>query len=114
YLLDDCRHAIAHIRRKPGKRKVDLDVRDERSRLARSALVVQAFAGHYIRARLGLTNHVWLVRPRRGGMPKFMDERTMLSVPGGVKRGYPEPRLRLAAPARRRGRGTASRRNPFT
>ncbi len=108
YLLDDCRHAIAHIRRKPGKMKLDLDVREERSRLARSAWVVQAFAEHYIRARLGLTKHVWLVRPRRGGVPRFMDQGTMLSVPGGVKRGYPEPRFRLSAPARRRGRSTAS------
>jgi hypothetical protein len=25
YLLDDCRHAIAHIKRKPGKKRIDVD-----------------------------------------------------------------------------------------
>ncbi len=104
YLLDDCRDAIAHIRRKPNKTKLDLDVREERSRLANSTWVVKAFAEYYIRARLHLTTHVWLMRPRRGGVPRFMDEQTLMSVAGGVKRGYPAPRLHLleTPPTRRR------------
>jgi hypothetical protein len=97
YLLDDCRDAIAHIRRKAGKTKLDLDVREERSRLERSTWIVKAFAAHHIRARLSLTNHVWLMRPRRGGVARFMDEKAMTSVAGDVTRAYPIPRWRLLA-----------------
>jgi hypothetical protein len=67
YLLDDCRDAIAHIKRRPGRAKLDLDVREERSRLAISTGVVQAFARHYIQSRLGLTEHVFLLL-RVGGV----------------------------------------------
>jgi hypothetical protein len=106
YLSDDCRDAIAHIRRKPGKTKLDLDVREERSRLAASTWVVKAFAEHYIRSRLGLTEYVYLVRPRRGGVPRFVDTRTLRT--NSFRRGYPAPNLRrLFEPAR-----TARRRRP--
>jgi hypothetical protein len=105
YLLDDCRDAIAHIRRKPGRAKLDLDVREERRRLERSTWVVKAFAEHYIRTRLNLTKYVWLMRPRRGGVPSFMDDAAMMAVAGGVKRAYPAPRLRLfRTPSSRRRR----------
>lgn len=100
YLLDDCRDAIAHIRRKPGRVALDLDVREERSRLARSTWIVKEFAAHYIRARLGLTEHVYLVRPRSGGVARFVDLHT-LHV-GRFKRAYPEPDLRHVFGDRRR------------
>jgi len=104
YLLDDCRDAIAHIRRKPGRAKLDLDVREERSRLERSTWVVKAFAEHYIRARLGLAEQLYLVRPRRGGVPRFVDLHTLGT--GDFKRAYPKPQLRgLFGPTRSRRRG---------
>lgn len=100
YLLDDCRHAIAHIRRKPGEAKLDVDKREERHRLARSTRVVKAFAEHYIRGRLALVEHVWLMRPRRGGIPLFVDRATLMT--DSFKRGYAEPRFVLRPTTHRR------------
>src|SRR2546421_2917236 len=101
YLLDDCRDAIAHIKRKPGRAKLDLDVREERGRLQISTWVVRAFAQHYIQSRLGLTDHVYLVRPRAGGVPRFVDTQTLRTA--RFKRGYPEPKFRpMGGPRTRR------------
>src|SRR5207245_1390990 len=77
YRLDDCRNAIAHSRRRPGRAGLNLDVREERSRFARSTWVVQAFAQHYIRTRLALTEYVYLMRPRSRGVPRFVDVHTL-------------------------------------
>ena len=44
YLRDECRDAIAHIRRKPGKRKLELDRTEERYRVSTSTRVAKAFA----------------------------------------------------------------------
>ena len=72
YLRDDCRDAIAHIKRRPGKTKIDLDKPDERSRLAISARVMEGFAEYHIRTNLGLSEKLSLLRPRSGGFPTFM------------------------------------------
>jgi len=77
YLLDDCRHAIAHIRRKPGRRALRFDDEEENGRLWRSAEVTKELARHYIHAELGVTDHLHLVRPRRGGFPIYLDEATI-------------------------------------
>jgi Methylamine utilization protein MauJ len=92
YLLDDCRNAIAHIKRKPGRTGLNLDVRDERGRLAKSTWVVQAFAQHYIRTRLALTEYVYLMRPRARGVPRFVDIHTLRT--GRFRRAYASPNLR--------------------
>ena len=76
YLSNDCRDAIAHIRRKPGKRTLNLDRHEERMRLAMSLRIVKAFAEYYIRERLGLKDHVYLVRLKRRGFPIFADSQT--------------------------------------
>lgn len=73
YLLDDCRHAIAHIRRRPGRRRLDLDDPEERKRLAISVRVMEYFAEYYIRHKLRLSETLSLVRPRSGGFPRFVD-----------------------------------------
>ena len=91
YLLDDCRHAIAHIRRKSGKKTLDLDKPAERIRLTYSVRVIKAFAEHYIRDVLGLTEHLYLVRRRRGDFPTFVDSQTMRS--GQFKQAYPSAKL---------------------
>jgi len=74
YLEDDCRHAIAHIRRRPGKTALRLDVGDENRRIAASTGVVKRFAEHYIRERLGLKKKVYLVRRRGRGFPTYVDQ----------------------------------------
>jgi hypothetical protein len=102
YLLDDCRNAIAHIKRRPGKAKLDLDVRGVRDRLSQSTRIVREFAAHYIRTRLLLTEHVFLVRPQSGGVARFVDQRTLRG--GGFKRAYPPPDPRHVAGLRRRRR----------
>jgi len=73
YLKDDCRHAIAHIKRKPGKKKLELDRSAERTRLAVSTRVVKAFAEFYITDVLRLQNRLHLVRKNRRSFPIFAD-----------------------------------------
>ncbi len=102
YLLDDCRHAIAHIKRRPGKKKIDLDKPGERMRLAISTRVVEAFAKHYIEDVLCLTERMYLIRPRRGGFPLFVDNQTLRH--GAYKQAYPSRPPRVVGPAKGRGR----------
>jgi len=73
YLSDDCRHSIAHIKRKPGKKELDLDNFDERIRLTLSTRVIKSFAEYYIRQVLNLTDFLYLVRRKRGDFPIFAD-----------------------------------------
>ena len=80
YLLNDCRHAIAHIRRKPGKRALRLDDEEENRRLWLSAQVTKELARHYIRSELGVVEQLHLVRPRRGGFPRYLD---LATIKGG-------------------------------
>ncbi len=91
YLSDDCRHAIAHIRRWPGKKVLDLDRRDERSRLVGSVRVIKTFAEYFVRERLGLKDYVYLVRLRRKGFPIFLDSQTIAECE--TWRAYAEPDL---------------------
>jgi hypothetical protein len=91
YLLDDCRHAIAHIRRKYGKKTLDLDKPAERNRLTYSTRVIKAFAECYIRQILGLTEHLYLVRGQRNEFPTFADIETIGS--GHFKQAYPSAKL---------------------
>jgi hypothetical protein len=90
YLSDDCRHAIAHIRRRPGERALELDRREERRHLAISAGVIKAFAEHYIREELQLKDSLHLVRLTPRGFPTFVSRATLH---GHVWRAYAEPRF---------------------
>jgi len=74
YLQDDCRHAIAHIRRRPGRRPLMFDVGAEDKRIVVSTRVVEEFARHYIKKVLGLGGMMYLVRMRGRGFPVFVDE----------------------------------------
>lgn len=69
YLLDDCRHAIAHLRRRPGRTKLDVDKPADRIRLTHSVRVVEAFAEYFIRESLGLKKVMFLVRRNRRSIP---------------------------------------------
>jgi len=77
YLLDDCRDAIAHIRRQPGRRPLKFDDDDESRRIWYSARVTKELARFYIRTQLNVTDHLYLVRPRKGGFPTYLDEDTI-------------------------------------
>jgi hypothetical protein len=77
YLLEDWRHAIAHINRKPGLKKLVFDKPEELKFLAISVRVLEQLAKFYIQHELGLTEYVFLVRPRRGGFPLFADAKTI-------------------------------------
>ncbi len=74
YLWEDCRSAIAHIRRSPGKRALRFDNIDEVGRLAFSSNVVAYFARQYIKRELGLTGKMFLARKRGRAFPEFVDE----------------------------------------
>jgi hypothetical protein len=99
YLQDDCRHAIAHIKRKPGKRVIELDRWEERSRVTRSTRVVEAFARFYIDQVLGLSEVLYLTRRSNRNFPAFAD----LTAPenSGFRLAYyPPPQLHLHRAAR--------------
>jgi hypothetical protein len=106
YLLDDCRHAIAHIRRKPGRKTIDVDQLEERSRIVRSTRVLREFARFYISDVLGLSERLYLVRQTSRSFPVFADPRAPENV--GFKLAYPHKKLqmipRLGVQGRRRQR----------
>lgn len=95
YLNDDCRNAIAHIKRRPGKKTLDLDSWDEHLRFAISVRVAEALAKAYIGYHLGMSKELTLVRPRSGGFPRFADETTLAT--GRYEIAYPhrQPNLSL-------------------
>lgn len=108
YLEDDCRHAVAHIRRRPGKKRLDLDSWDEHLRFAISVGVVRALSEAYIKHRLGMTESLTLVRPWSGGFPRFVDKAT--SARGRYTVAYPSAPLRLKRAGRFRVPKLPSRR----
>jgi hypothetical protein len=73
YLYDDCRNAIGHIRRKPGKTSLDVDRSSERLRLARSVTVIKKFAEYYICEHLDLKERLFLCSRSRREIPRYMD-----------------------------------------
>lgn len=74
YLLNDCRHAIAHLNRKPGETKIEVDNLADRLRLAKSARVTEAFAEFYIRHELQLDKSIYLYRTKPGTVPIYATE----------------------------------------
>jgi hypothetical protein len=77
YLYNDCRCAIAHIRRKPGERKLLLDSASDAARVAVSTRIVKDLAELYIENHLGLTRRLWLVRKNSRAFPVYVDEEDM-------------------------------------
>jgi len=74
---EEGRHAIAHIRRKPGRRVLRFDEKPEIRRLNTTAHVLGKFAAHYIRTELRLARRMHLVRRRGRGFPIYVDEETL-------------------------------------
>lgn len=77
YLLEDCRHAIAHIQRKAGRRALRFDDNQENARIAISARVTEQLAEYYIRTELTVAASLYRVRPRSGGFPVYLDGATI-------------------------------------
>jgi hypothetical protein len=76
YLYDDCRNAIAHIRRKPGKTNLDIDRPSERLRLTRGVIVIKKFAEYYIREYLNLKEDLFLCSRNTREIPRYIDSAT--------------------------------------
>ncbi len=74
YLRDECRDAIAHIRRKPGKKKLDLNLSQDRTNSSASVRVAKTFSEYYIRENLYLRKQLCLVREGRRGFPRCIDQ----------------------------------------
>jgi hypothetical protein len=62
YLHDDCRNAIAHIKRKKGERELKLDTLEDARRIKVSVRIVEAFAKFYIINELRLKNKFHLAK----------------------------------------------------
>ena len=75
YLYDDCRNAIAHIKRKPGKVKLKLDSWKDTKRITMSTDILKKFARFYIKDELKLQDKLYLVRKKGYGFPVFVNER---------------------------------------
>ena len=80
YLWDDCRCAIAHIRRTQGRRQLKLDSAEDSYRISLSTGVVKAFAKFYIENDLKLCAKMWCVKEYGKGFPVFVSE-------GDLKKG---------------------------
>ena len=74
YLRDEGRDAIAHIRRKPGKKKLQLDKITERNRVAVGTRVVKNLAEYYIRNELRLENQLYLKRKGKRAFPTYIGD----------------------------------------
>lgn len=73
FLQDEFRHAIAHVRRKPGSKRIELDDMRERENLAKAVKIVRCLAEIYIERHLGLTERLYLMREGRNGFPVYRD-----------------------------------------
>jgi len=75
YFYDDCRNAIAHIKRRVGKVGLKLDTPADRTRITLSTWVIKEFARFYIKDKLKLQKHMYLVRKYRPRFPVFISEK---------------------------------------
>ncbi len=74
YLYDDCRNAIAHIERVPGKKELEIDDLDDLERIYISTRVIEDFAKYYVKSELGLTEKLHLAKKTRSGFPVYLAE----------------------------------------
>jgi hypothetical protein len=81
YLCDDCRNAIAHIKRYPGKVELKLDTAEDNLRIAISTNIVKKLAKFYIENKLNLNKNLCLIRKNGKGFPVFVDEEYVKQYP---------------------------------
>ena len=87
HLYDDCRNAIAHVKRQPGKTVLKFDDLQEDTRMATSAIMLESFARYYISHELQLNKSLYLVRKNKKGFPFYADNE-YLNKYGGIA-AYP-------------------------
>ncbi len=71
YLLQDFRHAIAHIRRYAGRKSLHFDLSEEHIRFAVATRVVQGMAKHFIKHDLNLAKMLRLVETKDLPFPTY-------------------------------------------
>lgn len=76
-LLEDYRHAVAHIRRDPGRRPLILDNLKEIERFNIARRLAEDMSEVYIRTHLNIQEPVWLTRVRGHQFPVYVDEAFM-------------------------------------
>ena len=81
YLKDDCRDAIAHIKRYTGKVEIKLDSIEDYIRIGRGLHLMEKLAKFYIKNELKLNKYLYLVRKNGNGFPVFVDEEDMKQYP---------------------------------
>lgn len=74
YLYDDCRNAIAHIERSPGRKELKIDDLNDLERIYISTRIIEKFARFYIKNELGLNKELYLVRRNGRGFPVYVAE----------------------------------------
>ncbi len=79
YLWEDCRNAIAHIRRENNRTFIRLDNAADNKRILISAYIIQELARYFIRSTLGVSEVLHLVRCRGISYPLYADEGFMNS-----------------------------------
>ncbi|MCK4946845.1 MAG: hypothetical protein KAS46_00580 [Candidatus Aureabacteria bacterium] len=81
YFYDDCRNAIAHINRRPGKTKIEIDTREDNIRMSLSVYAIELIARYYIKNELSLNKEMWLVRKKGKGFPIYVDKEYLKNNP---------------------------------
>jgi hypothetical protein len=84
-LREDFRNAIAHLRRKSGRRPIKLDTLEDHRRISAGVTLMEALSKHYIVHKLGLTKLLWLAR-YKNGFPTYLDE--SIEPGGNYKKAY--------------------------
>ena len=74
YLREDCRNAIAHIRRHPEKTKIVMGSLEDELRISISTDIVRQFARFYIEGKLGVCKRMYLLRRHGRGFPAYVGE----------------------------------------
>lgn len=75
YLIDDCRHAIAHIKRYQGKTSLAFDHVSDNLRLAISTNIIEQLARIHIKSNLNINGYLYLCSQGRGKIPIFMENK---------------------------------------
>lgn len=78
YLDEECRDAIAHIRRRqPNRTHIDPNNAEDYSRIASSAYLLEDLVRIYIREALKLNENQFLFKLKQRDIPEYLTEREM-------------------------------------
>ena len=77
YLYNDCRNAIAHVKRYPGQIEIKYDSLEDNLRITVSKEIIKKLAKFYIEEELDLNKKMYLVKKNSAGFPVFESEEYM-------------------------------------